>query len=359
MSDRRRTVRGRGATTNPTGRFECCRHDPFDDGWESSDSGPSSIRTSITPEKTCSIITRNDSPDVPFDQSLNPYKGCEHGCIYCFARSNHAYLNLSPGLDFEARIFSKPLAPELLRRELAHPRYRCRVLALGSSTDPYQPAEKKLGITRRLLEVIAEHEHPVSVVTKSNLVLRDLALLSDMAKKRLAFVLISVTTLDRGLARCLEPRAPTPERRLQAMRVLTEAGVPVGVLSSPMIPGLNDSEMESILEESAEAGAGFAGYIMIRLPHELKTLFFEWLEAHYPTKASRVIHLIRETHGGKLYEPELGVRMRGTGEYADMLGKRFQIALRRFGLSVERPVLDVSRFRVAPKKEDQIRLFEE
>jgi DNA repair photolyase len=359
MSNRSGKTRGRGAVSNPTGRFERFEHQPFDDGWESSDSEPSPIKTTITPEKTRSIITRNDSPDVPFDQSLNPYKGCEHGCIYCFARSNHAYLNLSPGMDFEARIFSKPFAPELLRRELAHPRYRCRVLALGSSTDPYQPAEKKLGITRRLLEVLAEHEHPVSVVTKSNMVLRDLDRLFGMAKKRLAFVLISVTTLDRDLARCLEPRAPTPERRLQAMRVLAEAGVPVGVLSSPMIPGLNDSELESILEESAEAGAGFAGYIMIRLPLELKTLFTEWLEAHYPTKASRVIHLIRETHGGKLYEPKLGVRMRGTGEYAEMLGKRFQIALRRFGLSAERPVLDIGRFRVPPKKGDQIHLFEE
>jgi DNA repair photolyase len=268
-------------------------------------------------------------------------------------------LDLSPGLDFETRIVSKPDAPELLRKELAHPKYRCDPIALGANTDPYQPAEKTLGITRQILEVLAEHEHPVSVVTKSNLVLRDLDLLSDMAEKRLACVLISVTTLDRKLARRMEPRAPTPDRRIQAMRILSDAGVPVGVLSSPMIPGLNDAEMESILEESAKAGATFAGYILIRLPREVKGLFSEWLQTHYPTKASRVIHLIRASHGGKLYEPQLGVRMGGTGEYAELLGRRFQIALRRFGLHVERPVLDVSRFRVPPNKGDQIRLFEE
>jgi DNA repair photolyase len=359
MAISKRPLRDRGAVSNPSGRYERFRSEPFDDGWESSDPEPAPIKTSITPEKTRTIIARNDSPDVPFDRSINPYKGCEHGCVYCFARPTHAYLDLSPGLDFESRIIFKPDAPERLSKELAHPKYRCEVIALGANTDPYQPAERKLQITRKVLEVLAEHEHPVSVVTKSNLVLRDLDLLAAMAKKHLAFVLISMTTLDRVLDRRMEPRAPTPERRIQAMRRLSDAGVPVGVLSSPMIPGLNDSEMESILESSAKAGAGFAGYIMIRLPREVKKLFTEWLETHYPSKASRVIHLIRESHGGKLYEPEFGVRMRGNGEYADMLEKRFQVAVRRFGLSTETPILDSSRFRVPLRKGDQIRLFEE
>jgi DNA repair photolyase len=359
MATTKRPIRGRGAVSNPTGRYERYQRDPFDDGWESSDLEPRPIQTSITPEKTRTIIARNDSPDVPFDRSINPYKGCEHGCVYCFARPTHAYLDLSPGLDFESRIVSKPDAPERLVEELAHPKYKCEVIALGANTDPYQPAERKLEITRRILDVLAEHEHPVSAVTKSNLVLRDLDRLAALAEKRLAFVLLSLTTLDRVLARHMEPRAPTPERRIQAMRLLSDAGVPVGVLSSPMIPGLNDSELESILDASARAGAGFAGYIMIRLPLEVKELFTEWLETHYPAKASKIIHLIRESHGGKLYEPEFGIRMRGTGEYADMLEKRFQAAVRRFGLSTETPVLDSSRFRVPPRRGDQIRLFEE
>ncbi len=293
------SVHGRGAVSNPTGRYERYRHETFDDGWATEDPSPRKIETKIVPEKSKSIIARNDSPDVPFDRSINPYKGCEHGCVYCFARPTHAYLGLSPGLDFESRIFSKPEAPALLRRELARPGYRCDVLALGANTDPYQPAEKRLELTRSILEVLEEHEHPVSIVTKSNLVLRDLDILASMARKRLAHVLISVTTLDRSLARTMEPRAPTPERRVEALRTLHDAGVPVGVLASPMIPGLNDSELEAILEACSEAGAVYANYILIRLPLEVQGLFVEWLETHYPTKAARVLGLIKETREGE------------------------------------------------------------
>jgi DNA repair photolyase len=331
--------------SNPTGRYERFQQVPLDDGWGSADSEPPSIKTTITPEQSRTIIAKNDSPDVPFDRSINPYKGCEHGCIYCFARTTHAYLGLSPGLDFESRIFSKPNAPDLLRRELSRAGYKCHeALALGANTDPYQPIERKLRITRRILEVLAELEHPVSVVTKSNLVLRDLDVLVPMAEKKLASVMVSVTTLDNGLARTMEPRAPTPKRRLQAMEALVQAGVPVGVLASPMIPGLNDSEMEAILEASAEAGATSAGYILIRLPLEVKDLFIEWLEANYETKVSRVLQLVKEARGGKIYEARFGTRMRGTGPYADILEKRFQVACRRLGLGDRKSELDTSRF---------------
>lgn len=337
--------RGRGAVSNPTGRYERFQQVPFDDGWGSADSEPPAISTTVTTEQARTIITTNDSPDVPFDRSINPYKGCEHGCIYCFARTTHAYMGLSPGLDFESRIFSKPNAPALLRRELGRAGYQCReALALGANTDPYQPAERKLEITRGLLEVLAELQHPVSIVTKSNLVLRDVDILRPMAEKNLANVMVSVTTLDRSLARTMEPRAPTPARRLQAMKALVQAGVPVGVLASPMIPGLNDAEMEAILEASAEAGATTAGYILIRLPLEVKDLFIEWLETNYPTKASRVLQLVRESRDGKLYDAQFGARMRGSGPYAEILERRFQVACRRLGLGDRGPELDTSRF---------------
>jgi DNA repair photolyase len=319
---------------------------------------PTPITTTVTPETTRTIITRNDSPDVPFDLSINPYKGCEHGCIYCFARPTHAYLGLSPGLDFESRIFSKPDAAARLREQFAKPSYRPQVIALGANTDPYQPAERSLEITRQILEVMVEHRHPVAIVTKSNLVARDLDLLRELAAQRLVHVLISITTLDRDLARRMEPRAPTPERRLQAMAELAAEGVPVGVLASPMIPGLNDAEMEKILEAAAKAGAASAGYILLRLPLEVKELFQEWLAVHFPTKASHVLSLIRETREGKLYDPEFGTRMRGSGQYAELLAKRFGVALRRFGLE-RRPVpLDVSGFRVPTVRGGQLALFE-
>lgn len=342
---RDRKKRGRAAVSNPTGRYERFQRVPLDDGWGSAGPELHPIKTAVTPEKARTVIAKNDSPDVPFDCSINPYKGCEHGCIYCFARTTHAFLGLSPGLDFESRIFSKPNAPELLRRELSSAGYQCReALALGANTDPYQPIERKLQITRRILEVLSELEHPVSVVTKSNLVLRDLDILVPMAERKLASVMISVTTLDRGLARTMEPRAPTPKRRLQAMEALVQAGVPVGILASPMIPGLNDSEMEAILEAGAEAGATSAGYILIRLPLEVKALFIEWLETHYPTKASRVLQLVKEARGGKIYEARFGTRMRGTGPYADLMEKRFQVACRRLGLGERESELDTSRF---------------
>jgi DNA repair photolyase len=309
----------------------------------------------VTPERVRSIISRNDSPDVPFEQSVNPYRGCEHGCVYCFARASHAYLGLSPGLDFESRLLSKPDAPEQLARELRRPRYRPRPIALGANTDPYQPVEKRLGLTRGILEVLARHEHPFTIATKSDLVLRDLDLLAPMAEKELTAVLVSLTTVDPRLARRMEPRAPTPSRRLHTMRELAKAGVPVSVLASPMIPGLNDTEMEAILEASAEAGARSARYILVRLPREVKDLFSEWLEAEYPDRASRVLGLIRQTHGGKLYDSRFGARGRGHGPYAELLWRRFGVACSRLGLSVEAPRLDTTRFRVPPDREGRQR----
>jgi DNA repair photolyase len=337
--------RGRGATENPSGRFERHRIEPVapSDPWEEE------IRTSpvthVTTEQTRRAIATNDSPDVPFDRSLNPYKGCEHGCIYCFARPSHAHLGLSPGIDFETRIVAKPDAPAALRRELARRGYRPRTLALGANTDPYQPIEREQRITRAVLEVLAEARHPVSIVTKSALVLRDLDILADMASRRLAHVNVSITTLDPALARTMEPRASTPRRRLETIAELTAAGVPTNVLASPMIPGLNDHELESVLEHSRDAGARSAGYILIRLPREVAELFEQWLETHYPLKKRRVLDLIRDTRGGDLYRSEFGERMTGTGPYARLLADRFAIARDRLGLG-ERPTqLDETAFR--------------
>ncbi len=351
MSERRKATprKGRGAVTNPAGRFE-----RFEVVLEEE---PPRLQTIVTPEATRSIIARNDSPDVPFDRSINPYKGCEHGCVYCFARPTHAYLGLSPGLDFESRIFSKPDAARLLERELRKPGYRCEVIALGANTDPYQPVERELGITRAVLEVLAEHRHPVSIVTKSSLVLRDLDLLVPMARQGLANVFLSVTTLDPDLARRMEPRAAAPIRRVETLRSLAAAGVPVGVLASPMIPAINDAELERILEACAAAGARWANYILIRLPGEVKELFAEWLETHYPLRAGHVLGLLREMHGGQLYDPAFGERMRGTGPYAELLRKRFEVACRRLGLNEKRPALDATRFRIPLRKGDQPGLF--
>jgi DNA repair photolyase len=352
-------VKGRGAVSNPTGRYEREQREAFDDGWGTLDPGdddPPPLETVVTEERTRRLISTNDSPDVPFDQSINPYKGCEHGCIYCFARPTHAYLGLSPGLDFETRIVCKPDGPDALRRELARPGYRCSVIALGANTDPYQPTERSLGLTRRILEVLAEHEHPVAIVTKSALVARDLDILAPMAERRLASVLVSITSLDRRLARRMEPRAAAPHRRLETIAALHAAGVPTGVLASPMIPGLNDHELEQILEAAAAAGALSARYILVRLPLEIKQLFSEWLDRHYPDRAERVKNLIRQTRGGELYDPRFGVRMRGTGPYADLLARRFDVASRRAGLDQPLPPLDCSRFRVPPAA-GQLSLF--
>ena len=290
--------KGRGAVRNVAGRFQKCEVVEFDDGWGTLDEPVPPLRTVVTAERSRTILCTNDSPDVPFEVSINPYKGCEHGCSYCFARPTHAFLDLSPGLDFESRIFSKPDAPSLLREALGRSGYRCKAIALGTNTDPYQPVERRLGITRSILEVLGQCRHPLSIVTKSNLVLRDLDLLAPMAREGRVMVFFSVTTLDRTLARRMEPRAPTPERRLQAMRKLGEAGVPVGVLASPMIPGLNDAELERILESSVAAGATRAGYILLRLPHELKQLFVDWLDAHYPGRATKVLNRLRAMRGG-------------------------------------------------------------
>jgi DNA repair photolyase len=349
--------RGRGALSNREGRFETQRVVPPDDIDEMFEEEPPRLATTVTPEVTRTIITTNDSPDIPFNRSINPYKGCEHGCVYCFARPTHAYLGLSPGLDFESRLFSKPDAARLLRQELRRPGYRCEPIALGSNTDPYQPVERDLRITRDILKVLAEHRHPATVVTKSDGVLRDLDLLAPMARARLVSVMISVTTLDRRLARRMEPRAAVPQKRLATIRALREAGVPVGVLASPMIPGLNDAELEAILAAAAAAGARSAGYILLRLPHELKELFTEWLESNYPLRAKHVLSLIRQSRGGRLYDGTFGARMRGSGPHAEMLRRRFEIACRRSGLDDAPAPLDTALFRVPAAPGDQLRLF--
>jgi DNA repair photolyase len=337
-------IAGRGAGSNLPGRFETRPVEAFDDGWDTLAEPLPPLETTLTPEKTRTLISRNDSPDVPFDRSINPYKGCEHGCVYCFARPTHSYLGLSPGLDFESRIFSKPDAPDLLRRELAKKGYRPEPIAIGANTDAYQPVERRERLTRRILEVLVEYRHPFSIITKSNLVLRDLDLIAPMARERMASVFVSITTLDRELARRMEPRAPTPQRRLDAIRGLSEAGVPVGVLASPIIPGLNDAEIEKILEAAAGAGASMANYILLRLPHELKEIFAAWLDGHYPLRAKKVLNLIRETRGGKLNEAEFGSRMRGVGEYAEMLARRYRAACARLGLQNRTVEFDLTRF---------------
>jgi len=350
--------KGRGAASNDSGRFEGEKRVPFDDGWGTSDEEPAHLSTTLTVDSTRTIIARNDSPDIGFDRSINPYRGCEHGCIYCYARPSHAYLGLSPGLDFESRLFYKPQAATLLAAELRKKDYRCAAIALGSNTDPYQPVERRLGITRAILEVLRDFRHPVTIVTKSALIQRDLDILAEMAKERLAIATISVTTLDRQLARRMEPRAATPERRLETIAALAGAGVPVGVLSAPMIPALNDAEMEQILERARAAGATAAGYTLLRLPLELKGLFKEWLEAHYPKKAAHVLSLVAQTHGGRLYDATWSKRMTGTGPYADVLRLRFERACRRLGFDqrTTQP-LDIARFRPPAQKGDQLTLF--
>ena len=362
MSDRPVAPRrGRGALSNREGRYERTRVEIGPDIEQDPDVNPEAdpppLDTVVTPEKTRTILATNDSPDVGFDQSINPYRGCEHGCVYCFARPTHAYLGLSPGLDFETKLFSKPDAAALLRAELAKPGYACKVIALGANTDAYQPIERRLRITRSVLEVLAEHRHPVLIITKSDLVLRDLDLLAPMARERLAGVHVSVTTLDRSLARRMEPRAASPARRLEAIRGLSGAGVPVGVLAAPMIPGLNDSELEAILAACAEAGAVSAGYVLLRLPLEIKDLFREWLERHYALKADRILALLRDMRGGALYDSTYGKRMSGTGPHAQLLRQRFEVAIRRHGLGHRDITLDESRFRVPPRPGDQGRLF--
>jgi DNA repair photolyase len=347
--------RGRGATFNPHNRFRREGREAYDDGWSPSasdsaaDEDPAPLgtpfKTTVTIQPARTIIAHNASPDIPFNQSINPYQGCEHGCIYCYARPTHAYHDLSPGLDFETKLFAKPNAPALLRAELAKKGYRCDPIALGTNTDPYQPIEREWKVTRGILEVLCELEHPFTIVTKSALVERDLDLIAPMAAKNMARVYISITTLDRDLARSLEPRAAAPPRRLQAIRALSDAGVPVGVLAAPVIPQLNDRDLEAILEAAAHHGARHAGWIMLRLPLEVAPLFRDWLDAHYPLRADHVMSVLRQLRGGRDYDARFGARMRGTGPFAELIEKRFALACQRFRLNRDRTPLDISRFR--------------
>lgn len=330
--DRRR---GRGAALNISGRFEQKTREVFDDGWQTLEELPP-FKTEVQIEKPKTAITRNESPDISFDRSINPYRGCEHGCIYCFARPTHAYMGLSAGLDFEAKLFAKPDAPRLLERELAKPDYKLRPIAIGTNTDPYQPIEKEWRIMRQILEVLKEANHPVMIVTKSAMVTRDIDLLAPMAEKGLARVGISVTTLDRKLARSMEPRASTPTKRLEALRAISEAGIPAGVLVAPIIPALNDHEIERVLDSAKSAGASDASYVLLRLPLEVSPLFRDWLLRNYPDRYRHVMSLIRSMRCGKDYDAEFGKRMKGSGPYAWQIGRRFELAAKRLGLNLTR-----------------------
>ena len=349
--------RGRGASSNASGRFEALQNAPFDDGWNDDDAAPTPLRTSVTAEKARTIITRNDSPDVGFDRSINPYRGCEHGCIYCYARPAHAYMGLSPGLDFESKIFFKPDAARLLTAELGKASYRPGVIHIGGNTDPYQPQERSLRVTRGVLEVLQRFNHPFSIITKAALITRDLDILGPMGQAGLARAAVSVTTLDRKLARVMEPRAAAPQRRLDAVRQLAEAGVPTLVMVAPIIPGLNDPEIEAILLACARAGALSAGYVALRLPLEIKDLFARWLAENLPDRAARVMSLVRQMRGGRDYDPQWGKRMKGEGPMADLIAQRFKIARRRFGLDRTMAPLDLAQFRVPPRPGDQGDLF--
>ena len=336
---------GRGALSNATSRYDDEKRIRTNDGWDIEDELPP-LRTTLTKDATRTIIARNSSPDIPFDRSINPYRGCEHGCIYCFARPTHAYLGLSPGLDFETKILFKPEAAALLTAELASPKYRCDVVAMGTNTDPYQPVERDLKITRQILRVLSDFNNPVGIVTKNHLITRDIDILGDMARRNLAEVFLSITTLDRDLARTMEPRASAPHRRLDAIRELAAAGIPVGVMTAPMIPGLNDHEMESILDAAAAAGATRAGYTALRLPLEIKDLFEEWLRANRPDRAERILSLVRQMRGGQLYKAEFGTRMKGEGPIAQLLSQRFAASIKRLDLNRVRYRLDTMRFAV-------------
>ena len=349
--------KGRGAASNRSGRYEPLAREAFDDGWDTVDEAPAPLRTEVRPDRSRTVITRNASPDLGFDRSINVYRGCEHGCVYCYARPTHAYLGLSPGQDFESRIFAKHDAPAQLARELARPGYRCRMIAMGTNTDPYQPTERRLALTRGVLEVLDRCEHPVGIVTKSALVTRDIDILARMAERRLATVALSVTTLDRALARTMEPRASAPTKRLEAIAALSQAGVPVGVMVAPIVPGLTDHEMESILEAAHEAGARRAGYVLLRLPLEVKALFLEWLAVHAPGRAGRVVSLLQGMRGGALNDASFGSRMTGAGPYADLLAARFARATRRLGLERKGPSLDTGRFRPPSRDPAQLALF--
>jgi len=350
-------VRGRGAKSNHTGRFESARREDFDDGWNDGDEPPPRLETTLTAMASKTVIAHNDSPDVGFSASINPYRGCEHGCIYCYARPAHAYLGLSPGLDFESKLFFKSEAARLLERELSKPRYVPEVIHIGGDTDPYQPIERRLRITRSLIETLGRFHHAFSIITKSALIVRDIDLLAPIAARDQVRVAVSITSLDRKLARSMEPRAATPDRRLDAVRQLSAAGVPVTVMFAPCIPGLNDHEMDAVLERAAQAGARGAGYVALRLPLEIKDLFREWLATDHPDRAARVMSLVRQMRGGKDYDAQWGRRMKGQGPLADLTSQRFKAAKKRYGLDQAFGPLDLSGFRVPPKAGDQMDLF--
>jgi DNA repair photolyase len=348
--------RGRSAGINPTGRFEPVTRHVFDDGWESLEDLPP-FKTEVQVEKPRTIITRNESPDISFDRSINPYRGCEHGCVYCFARPTHSYMGLSPGLDFESKLFAKPDAARMLDKELSKEGYQPRTIAIGTNTDPYQPIEKQYRIMREILEVLDARNHPVGIVTKSALVTRDIDILSRMAERGLAKVALSVTTLDRMLARTMEPRASTPTKRLEAIRQLSDAGIPTSVMVAPILPGLTDQEIEKILDAARAAGAQDAGYVLLRLPLEVAPIFKDWLLRHYPDRYRHVMSLIRSMRDGKDYDSEWGKRMRGTGPYAWQIGRRFEIAARRLGFNAKRTSLRTDLFVQAEKKNEQLMLL--
>ena len=348
--DRRR---GRAAGLNPSGRFEPVSRHVFDDGWNSLEELPP-FKTEVQIEKPRTIITRNESPDISFDRSINPYRGCEHGCVYCFARPTHSYMGMSPGLDFESKLFAKPDAARLLDKELSKEGYQPRTIAIGTNTDPYQPIEKKYRIMREVLEVLEARGHPVGIVTKSALVTRDIDILSRMAERGLAKVALSVTSLDRMLARTMEPRASTPTKRLEAIRALSEAGIPASVMVAPIIPGLNDHEIERIIDSAANAGVREAGYVILRLPLEVSPIFKDWLLRHYPDRYRHVMSLIRSMRDGKDYDAEWGKRMKGSGPYAWQIGRRFEIAAKKHGLNQERTRLRTDLFKGTEKKNGAI-----
>jgi DNA repair photolyase len=351
--DRRR---GRGTVSNGTGRYEPLARVAFDDGWQGLEELPP-FKTTVIADSTRKIITRNDSPDISFDRSINPYRGCEHGCVYCFARPTHAYLGMSPGLDFESKLFMKPNAPELLERELSAPGYEPKTIAIGTNTDPYQPIERQYKIMRRILEVLEQAGHPVGIVTKSALVLRDLDILARMAKRDLVKVALSVTTLDPKLARVMEPRAATPSRRLDTLQQLTKAGVPTSVLVAPVIPAINDAEIERILEAVVANGVRHAGYVLLRLPLEIRDLFSEWLKEHFPDRHDHVFKLVRDTRGGKDYDSTWGKRQTGTGPVAWMIGRRFEVACERLGINATKRPLTTEHFLPPKPAAAQLDLF--
>lgn len=347
---------GRAAGTNAVGRFEPYQRDAVEDGWDIAEDLPP-LRTEVSIERPRKIITRNTSPDLSFDRSINPYRGCEHGCIYCFARPSHAYLGLSPGLDFESKLIARPDAPEVLEAELRAKSYLPEVIAIGTNTDPYQPIEREHKIMRRILEVLFEYRHPVAVVTKGTLIERDADILGEMGKMGLARVGISVTSLDRNVARKMEPRVPGPQRKLKTIRALTDAGCPVRIMASPVIPALTDHELEAILERGAEAGAVAASWIMLRLPREVAPLFRDWAKTQFPNRAARIMGRVRDLHGGKDYDPEFGKRMTGEGPFADLIAQRFALATKRLGLDRTLPPLRTDLFHRPARPGDQLSLF--